>query len=339
VTRRALPKGPRLLEDHDFAWELVWPRIAGIGDGARRRGGLDVTLHRGARGRRHAVAEYRFGESRRIVAKLYQDVDEGHAAHRLLRAMWRGGFGGASTYRVPEPIGYLPEHGVLLMERVQGEALAGLLMFDGRSFRFGLLQAARWLGALHVSPLRLGPREDRLRDAFRMSRRLSEAIRCRPAVENVLRQAVEELALRAARVAEPRPAVQTHRRYEPRRVFLAPEHVTVIGLDSVAVADPMKDVADFIHRFRWESAMSGLGIAIVDDATHAFLTDYSQCGAGDLSSLGYQWSYSILWSLLGLACSRGTDDRDWTLRSRVLLDEFERVPRLSAALGAGDVSS
>jgi hypothetical protein len=325
------PTGPKILEDESFVWQHVWPRLVRGGDGVPRRAGFGLTVHRASTGRRHAVAEYDFDESRRVVAKLYTDPDEGHAAYRILHALWQGGFGASSAYRVPEPIAYLSEHGVLLMGRAQGEPLGGLETLDGAAFRAGLSQAARWLGALHVSPVRLGPEEDRLRDAFRMSRRLTEAARCRPDLGDVFRRSVEELATRCPPIGEPRTLVQTHRRYDASRVFLAADHVTVIGLDRVAVADPMKDVAEFIHRLRWDGALAGLDHNVIEGWTSAFLAEYARCSATDTASLSYQWSYSILWSLLGLACSRRTGEREWEERSHLLLEEFEYVPRLAAA--------
>jgi hypothetical protein len=323
-----LPSGPKLLEDERFIWRHVWPRIAGS-DGGPPSTGFGLTVHRSERGRRHAVAEYSFGKAN-VVAKLYSDGDEGRSAHHILRTLRQQGFGASSPYRVPEPIAYLPEHGVLLMGRAQGEALGGLEVLDRRAFNDGLSQAARWLGALHVSPLRVGPQEDRLRDAFRMSRRLTEAGRCRPDLEDLFRGAVEELASRGTRVSERKEHVQAHGRYHAARVFLAADHVTVIGLDRVAVADPMRDVGEFVHRLRWEEAMAGLGDGAIDQSTSAFLTEYSRCTCLDLSSLAYQWSYSVLWSLLGLACSR-RDEGDWNDRSHFLFEEFEHVPRHAPA--------
>jgi hypothetical protein len=316
------------LEDERFIWRHVWPRIAG-GDGGTPSTGFGLTVHRSERGRRHAVAEYSFGKAN-VVAKLYSDGDEGRSAHHILRTLRQRGFGASSPFRVPEPIAYLPEHGVLLMERAQGEALGGLEMLDRGAFKDGLSQAARWLGALHVSLLRVGPQEDRLRDAFRMSRRLTEAVRCRPDLEDLFRRAVEELASRGTRVSEPKEPAQAHGRYHAPRVFLAADHVTVIGLDRAVVADPMRDVGEFVHRLRWDEAMAGLGNDAIEESTHAFLTEYSRCTFADLPSLTYQWSYSILWSLLGLACSR-RDEGDWDERSHFLFEEFEHVPRLATA--------
>src|SRR5918999_4456445 len=149
-----LPSGPKLLEDERFIWRHVWPRIAG-GDGGTPSTGFGLTVHRSERGRRPAVAESSSGKAN-VVAKLYSDGDEGRSAHHILRTLRQRGFGASSPFRVPEPIAYLPEHGVLLMERAQGEALGGLEMLDRGAFKDGLSQAARWLGALHVSLLRVG---------------------------------------------------------------------------------------------------------------------------------------------------------------------------------------
>jgi hypothetical protein len=330
VTGRALPTGSRLLEDERFVWEHVWPRLSRDGDNAPQSVNLELTMHRSPRGRRHAVAEYAFDGSANVVAKLYPNSDEGHAAYSIVTSLWRQGFGPHSPYQVPEPIAYLPELGVLLMRKARGQGLSGLAI-DTEAFKKGVQRAARWLGALHISALRLGPVEDRLRSAFRLSRRVAIASKRRPDLEELFRRALEELAARGAKVPEPRRLAQTHRRYHAERVFVATDCVTAVGLDRLAVADPMKDVGEFVHRLRWDSANARMREAHIDKLTDAFLGEYARCGSADFSALAYQWSYSVLWTLLGVASSQRevTEDREeW---SELLQEEFRSIPRLVAS--------
>jgi Phosphotransferase enzyme family len=336
VTERVPPTGPRLLEDEGFVRQRVWPLVARNGRSSPHRVRLGVITHRSSSGRRHAVAEYVFDDSIRVVAKLYADTEECRAAHEILRVLRHQGFGAHSPYRVPEPIAYLPDHAVLLMSRAQGEPLGEMGKVTRGKVVEGLEHAARWLSTLHIAPLQLGPTEDRLRDAFRLTRRLTRAARCQPDLDEFFRSAGEELAGRSASVTEPTRLVQTHGRYELRRVFLAPDQVTVTGLDRAAVADPMRDLGEFVHRLRWDGTKAGLPESAVEDSTRVFLDEYARTCATDCSSLSYQWSYSILWTLTGLACSRRATDGDGRPLDR-LRDEFLRVPQLASAwIGLSD---
>jgi phosphotransferase family enzyme len=329
TTRLHAPSG-KLLEDEAFVREHVWLRVLRARGGAAGRFGYRLTLHRSSRGRRHAVAEYTFDPSTRVVAKLYPDGDEGHRVYEILRTLHQHDFGSRAAYRVPEPIAYLPNQGVLLMERADGDRLTSLESTSPSAFREGLGSAARWLAALHDSPVRVGPREDGLRDAFRLSRRIARASRCRPDLAQFFERAIREITRWSGPVTDPAMLVQSHRRYQPSRVFLTPEHVTVTGLDRAAVGDPMKDVGEFIHRLRWSGVKAGLRDTSIEESTHVFLEAYARTAVTDRPSLPYQWQYAILWTLSGLACSRGSRQNGLTEHWDRTAEDLFRVAQLAA---------
>lgn len=322
--------GVSLLQDEGFIWDRVWPLVAG-GESRQPRSRLRLTESRRREDGR-AVAEYSFDRGGRVFAKLYPDAAEGRRVHRIHDGLWKRGFGPGSAYRVSEPIGYLDEYGVLLMRPAGGARFAGLETLERGALEEGMRRAAGWLVALHDSPLRLGPVESVAQGLFRLSGRAVKAAAFRPDLEHVFRDALAELGRRCRTAAEPSARVQTHGRYHAGHMFLAPECVTVIDLDRAAVADPAKDVGEFLSAVRWEGAKRHWGDDAVEAACEAFLDEYVRHRPGVLSGLAYYWSYSVLWALLGQALRRWPGRTAWSVRSEFLRAEFDAVPSRAALL-------
>lgn len=318
--------GPELLEDEGFVWGCVWPRVSG---GAVPGSSFGLTLHRRRRDGR-VVAEYVFDGAIRVFAKLYPDTGAARDVHRIADCLWRHGFGADSPHRVPEPIGCVEEHGVLLMRPAAGDRIVLTEAIDDEALREGMRRTARWVAALHGSPLALGPREDVAHGAFRLTRRAAKAAAARADLEPLFRRLLAELGERSGEAAETGARVQTHGRYHVGHVFMAPDCVTAVDLDRAAVADPAKDVGEFLHVLRWEAAKRRSEVAI-DNACRTFLDEYARHRPAALSGLPYYWSYSILWALLGVAFRVRIGRTAWSRRSDFLLAEFDDVPRHAGA--------
>jgi aminoglycoside phosphotransferase (APT) family kinase protein len=147
----------------------------------------------------------------------------------------------------------------------------------------------------------------------------------------MLARLMDELAGRLP----PQPAtelVQTHGRYHLQHVYVTPERVTVIDLDRAAVADPAKDVGEFLHRLRADAMRRGVEQEATDGATAAFVAAYVRAGGRPLVALQFYWSYSILFTLVARI---GREDPDEKVRREVefFADEFEAVPERVAAFG------
>jgi hypothetical protein len=323
------PAGFQLLEDQGFVWDHIWPLVSG---GKRRppRSRFGPTLHRRREDGR-AVAEYSFEGSVRVFAKLYPHDAAGRAVYRIHDELCKHGFGAGSPYRVPDPVGYIDEHAVVLLRPAPGDNLAAMLSVDREAFQEGVTRAASWLVALHSSPVRVGPRVSVADGAFRLARRAAKAAASRPDLENVILQALAELRRRCP-TAEPRAVAQTHGRYHAGHVFVAPQCVSAIDLDRAAVADPARDVGQFLHALRSTGLKTGTVEPAIEDVFEAFLGEYVPHRPASMSELAYYWSYCILWTLLGLAFKDRPARRGWKERVEFFQAEFHDVPRRAAAL-------
>lgn len=322
--------GIALLQDEQFIRAHLSPFLTPDGR-SELQGSVGVTVHR-TRGDRRGVAEYRFDGGLRVIAKLYADQAKGLAVHAIQSALWEKGFDSGSRYRVPQPIAYLPKHGIMLMHAAPGESLREVSLRSWDRFKEGVAEAARWLAALHRWPHAVGPVADVADDFSRLQRLEREAAVCRADGADRFRAALDELRRRFDSIGTPNARVQTHGRYHIDHVFLAPGCVTVVDLDRAAVSEAARDVGEFLHRLRWEVARIRLGKPAMHEVTEDFLSEYARHSDDDLSGLLYYWSYSTLSALLGSVCMPRPGGRYGNKRLRHLTAEFERVPRLIEAL-------
>ena len=227
-------------------------------------------------------------------------------------------------YRVPEPLAYLPDHGVLLLRAAAGEQLtAGSLD--------GVRRAARWLAALHASGVDLDASEDAAQGVLRLARRATTAAASRPELREVFRGLLEILAERYGRSAGRMERAPTHGRFAAEHVYVSPESVTVVDLDRAALADPAKDIAELLHHLRWREGKRGAVPEAVEEAGEAFVHEYLRHSRFDLAALEYQWSFSVVRTLLLLA-SKARPGKGWDERSGFLLSELDAIPARCATL-------
>jgi hypothetical protein len=316
-----------LLEDADFVRSAVWPLVS-----ERRAAAPEsppvVTVHR-RRPDGRLVAEVAFGRYERVFAKVYPDAVAGAAAHAVHVCLWANGLGAGRGYGVPEPLAYLPDHGVLLLRAATGEQLSSLPM--GGSFS-AVRGAARWLAALHASGADLAVREDAAQSVFRLSRRAATAVSLRPELEPVFRGLLEILAERYERAATTAEQAPTHGRFSAEHVYVSSESVTAVDLDRAALADPARDVGELLHRLRWRAGKKRYGVPpAVEAAGDAFVREYLRSSRFGLSTLEYQWSCSVVWTLLVLA-SQDRPGKGWDERSGFLLSELHAIPARCATL-------
>ncbi len=314
-----------LLEDASFVREAIWPLMAR--DDPRPLEPPPSTLVRRRRPDGRLVAEIAFPGGERAFAKLYPEVASAVAAHEIHRRLWAGGLGRA-PHLVPEPLGLLPDHGVLVLSAAEGEQLEAPPSGSLEGFR----AAGRWLAALHGSGADPGASEDEAQGVLRLARRAAAATAVRPELEEVVRALLDVLAERWSRVAAGAERAPTHGRFSAEHVYVAPGSVTAVDLDRAALADPAKDAGELLHRLRWNAGKRrGRVPEDVDAAGEAFVREYLRSSRFALATLEYHWSFSIVWTLLVLA-SKHRPGKGWEERSGFLLAELGAVPRRCDAL-------
>src|SRR5437588_2455493 len=88
---------------------------------------------------------YDFGTENVFFAKLYCD-DLGPRCYDINSALWEAGFNGNGRHRVPQPLGFLADHNLLLTHCVPGTPLGAA--FSGHAavdLVDGSREAAKWL--------------------------------------------------------------------------------------------------------------------------------------------------------------------------------------------------
>jgi hypothetical protein len=312
-----------LLEDEDFARDAIRPLLGTAASHVTPT----VTVHR-RRDDGRLVVEYGLDGVASVFAKLYPDHAAGAAAFKVHESLWAQGFGARSPYRVPEPVGYLEEHGVLLLRAAPGEQLARRRLPGSLD---DVRRGARWLATLHASAVVVDDSEDAALGMLRLARRAATATACRPELEGVVRRLLETLAERYAPGSGSAELAPTHGRFSAEHVYVSRECVTVVDLDRATLSDPAKDVGELLHRLRWSAGKRGDVPDAIDEAGDAFIGEYLRHSRFTLTALEYQWSFSVVWTLLVLA-SKHRPGKGWDERSGFLLAELDAIPRRVAPL-------
>ena len=104
----------------------------------------------------------------------------GEAVWKRYEAWWAG-LDDRSAFRLPEPLGFVPERNLVLMRGVDGTRLGDLLQDPSRLVA-GCREAANWLGAFHTARPRVGEPEPQWASlkTFRLAVRLIKAAAAHP---------------------------------------------------------------------------------------------------------------------------------------------------------------
>jgi len=322
-TKEELGRWKLHITRHDFIGQYIYPML-----GAKSSNGVEceATVVQDT-GTGRLTLRYYFGDGKTIYAKLYSDELGAHS-YRVMKELWDRGFGYDSLYQVPEPLAFLPEHNLVLMRGVGG-APVGAALNGGGSIDLieGVRQAARWLGFLHRSSIRIGepePEWDSLK-TFRVCVRLIKAAAAGPEQRSLLLDLMHLLKDKIRNLPEKRPIVQTHGRYHHEHVFISPSAIAVIDLDRSRPSDPAKDSAEFVRVLRLSAFKSGVDMNRAREATSAFLQEYLSQVPEAAQGLPYYWSSFILLSLFGFMKRFRSGDPRWQSLMDFHLREIEQA--------------
>ena len=217
-----------------------------------------------------------------VYAKLFP-FDDGPEVHAKLRALRAAGLGAGSAEQAVEPLDWFDDVRVLVCREAPGRALSELIGGDPEALAHGCARAGRWLGRLHTSGLQVGPSRSLLvtSELVSFAKRLAKVVAKDP---EHLPRALEVVAVLDELAHDTRDgvAVQSHGQFRPLHVFLSDEVTTVIDLDRTGLADPARDLAEFVHRLR-VSAFQLTGSADGTDAAGTAFYDAYAALAGEQS--------------------------------------------------------
>lgn len=259
-----------------------------------------------------------------VFAKIFP-FEDGPEVHAKLQALRAAGLGEGSAEQAVEPLEWFDDVRVLVCREAPGRALSELVG-GGTALVQGCARAGRWLGRLHTSGLQVGPPRSLIvtSELVSLAKRLAKSVAKDP---GHLPRAVEVLAAldELARGTRDVGVVQSHGQFRPIHVFLTDDVTTVIDLDRTGLADPARDLAEFVHRLR-VSAYQLTGTASgTDAACTAFYQAYADlAGEQSLANLRFHRARYIAHSMnrgVKEGKTTGTDDPLLTFYR----DEFDRV--------------
>lgn len=172
----------------------------------------------------------------RVVAKLYAP-GEGRDSYANMVSAWRSSFGERRRPPgLPRPLGYDGEHGVLLMEWIDGRPWLELGAWD----KHRLEEAVVLLASLHDSDATPTRKRSSRRVVASARRKAAAAETLAPDVATQFLDAAEALAARYPPDAE---LVPSHGDFSPRNVLVGSDRAVLIDWDRFQRADPARDVA------------------------------------------------------------------------------------------------
>ncbi|HEX9340697.1 MAG TPA: aminoglycoside phosphotransferase family protein [Thermoplasmata archaeon] len=307
----------------EFAEDILGPLVLGrhgsVGDVAI------AVIHRAREGR--VTVRYSFDSDHVVYGKLYTRGSGSHACG-ILRELWGDGFGEESSYRVPEPIAYLPHPEFLLTKAVPGTPLVERIdNNDVDGLTRGSREAARWLVRLHRHPIRVGKREP-LWESARMTgilKRLTRSATAAPDAKEPLWRLVESLLEEAKTGLREREPVQIHARFHPEHAFNAGSVTSLIDFDESVPSDPARDLAEFLTMMRMRKFRNAGSVSSLDAPTRAFLDEYLSLLPQNGANLRIHWGGRLLVSVLHLV-SECKDDPEALARAIEFgSEELDRV--------------
>jgi hypothetical protein len=273
-----------------------------------------------------ATLEINIGDQK-VFGKFYPG-DNGPLIYEKLKALRAGGFGPDDRYQVVEPLGFIPEYGMLLTRGVDGPPVSEAIGVDDEAFLSGVRESARWVARLHACPVRIGKPRSLLESSEVLSvvRRLAKVMTRHPAhlerAVAMVRQ-MEELAEDTVDGL----LVQTHGQYRPIHVFISDSSVAVIDLDRSRPCDPSRDVAEFVHRLRVMMYRDQGTVERAEAPTRAFLETYASeiPDRSYLTNLRFHWSRYVFHSLSKELKDSESTDLESGPSAAFYRSEFENV--------------
>jgi hypothetical protein len=185
---------------------------------------------------RKALFEADFN-GRRVIGKV-SPSERAHNAYASLQKLWIAGLQPPARFTVPEPIAWFPERSLLIQEKAPGHSMADVMQHKSNDTGFAR-DAAAWLKAVWELEVDGTPAGLDGEDVVKRSRDVSLALGNSRA--DNLSQAV--LQVLAADSPDLRPS---HGDFHPLNVFVSPERVTAIDLDTFGLREREVDVAYFL---------------------------------------------------------------------------------------------
>jgi hypothetical protein len=231
--------------------------------------------------------------------------------------------------RIPQPLAYRPEMGMLFQMAVDGGAELHMLAFDPKieiATRAEWLRAAgRCIAALHSYTAIEAPRRTFAANLAELDEYRPALRQANPALADRFEAVIATLNDGNNRLQELAPVV-SHGALRTDQFMLEDNHLVLIDLDSVCWANPAQDLGNFLAYLTWKALRQPQHAAFIQYGQQKFLAGYRTLRAlPDAGWLSFYQAASIL-KIVGRRYS-GLTYQEWPLTEQ-LLEKAVRIAQV-----------
>lgn len=228
--------------------------------------------------RTRQIVSYRlvFSDTKRsltLVLKRYEDKTGGKKIYSVMRMLWDNGFDRESKLRIPEPLFFLEDLGLLVLEKARGRQLRKYLNQSGLVARAHMKAVAKWLAKLHYLNVDLDevsphPDEEATIRAF-----VRQAGSREPGLLATLEKLASLILIKLSAFNRV-PMTPVHGDFQCGNIFVAKDNVTVIDFDNFCRSDPARDLGYMIAQARATALRDAMSYDTVYSGLKAFWDEY-----------------------------------------------------------------
>ena len=228
-----------------------------------------LQYHRASRCTMNILLQTTTGK-RELIGKVY--ATDRRDVYRVMKQLSENGFGPGAEFSIPQPIAFIPELQLLLLEKVEGP-LTTEIFLKGNADECARVaeRCAHWLAHFHAHAPRIGP-------VFVLTNELLEswAHRLAKRAEQVIAKALL-LFERLAVIGIKRDGVEAcscHGTYCHYQIILNDTRTVTLDWDGYCVADPTLDVARFMVILQQLALNSQASLKALNGAGEVFYRTY-----------------------------------------------------------------
>lgn len=224
----------------------------------------------------------RQGQTERVYAKAYREIEDGQRAYDLLAAI-AARAEPPDGFHAPRPLAWDPGLRTLLIAEATGDRLLDIIrQNDDNLAPRAVRRAARAVAAMHDSDIApaLLPAASPDRD-HQFAEVSGQLLRVFPERAD----AIQELVSQIEAVFRPAPPRPTHYDLKQGHILVDPAVVTILDFDKMAMGDPLIDVANVVATLSAEREGSTRRAARRESLAELFVEEYFSCVPAEWAAL------------------------------------------------------
>jgi len=209
------------------------------------------------------------GVQKSIITKLYKKrTDRSSQVFLLNEQLWNGGFN-KDNIRIPEPLAYIDEWKMILMEDVAGQLITEQAD-DVKSV--SIIKTAKALAKFHQTKLDIDAIFSPDDEISLLDNWVDLTSLVFPTQQDNLKTAFNQIKIELTAIQYFKPCL-VHRDFYEKQVLLAEHKTTIIDFDTTCLSDPAIDIGNYLAHI---SLLRLQGISTPLNAEEVFLSAYAE---------------------------------------------------------------